>query len=396
MIYATHIDREAPLASVLRDLRRIGAVSQPFRRNPWYRLLEADNSAHDAISAVDGVAGCCDCHMPVMVHPPTLALDQPAAGGLWPLAAISNTPGVYSADADGAGVVITTVDVPGNFALAEFGGRASLRYNPSGGFGLHGTAMAACAIGEIHGVAKGATLRAFAGFNADGSSTVQEVNAAIDAQTSDIEDDPPPGAVVASYSFNTAGINVADVHRAVIDRLASLGVPIVASSGNNASLLSTAVFGFRSWPCMHAAVIGVGGHNESSEWYPIGNWGEGVAIHAPGWDLELIDQNGHPFTGSGTSPAAQYVAGAMACAAQAGKIDLRAWVLAQARLGVMTGIPSGADGVLFKPALLLSPQASDGLHDWDGGDAFTEAYIFDADGGDASTVYNPLNDLQDS
>ncbi len=222
----------------------------------------------------------------------------------------------YKYQADGTGVTIYIVDT-GVADIAEFEGRRSSGYDSTGGTGIvesHGTAVASVAAGSQVGVAKQANIvdvKVGDTENLDSSDIIAGLNWIITNHT----DEP---AVVnmsfGSYTFLTA----------MSDAIASLqaeNVVCVAAAGNDAALANTL------YPANYTNVICVGAIQEDLDLAWFSNYGARVDILAPGRYVDVMDPNNSITTGSGTSLACPYVAGAVACL----MTNLSALTQAQAR-----------------------------------------------------------------
>lgn len=283
----------------------------------------------------------------------------------WGLAAISGSwpgtggafPAPYDYDATGQGVPVYVADCPLAVGLGEFGGRASMIHNPYGGTltADHGTNMAALVGGAVHGVAKGVTIHGAAGFDNNGVGTVSSMNAALSAVLSHKQANYPAGKAICLMAFTNSGTGIANGFEAMIDSLTAAGVICVAAAGNN-SIDDMANSTLQVWPAMDPDVLCVTACSLDGGRHPQHNIGLHDLI-APGLDNATVDRNGAVVVTSGTSNAAAYAAGALACFVEAGSADPVAEMLAQVDTSRAFGFTAGPQGILYKSGSMAAAEA---------------------------------------
>lgn len=350
--HIVNIKTNADLPTTLLQIAAITGVTSVDQKLRTERIVEVVGppSIGADIEALDGVDNCCD-PANATVRLDVLTADQ------WGLGYISDRNDLteYLFDADGTGVRIYLVDTLAEPSLPEFSGRLQVIHNPTG-IPLsvqHGTLTASWAGGITSGVAKGASLYNSAAFDGAGNASVTTIVEAFDAVANHIEDNPPLKTPIVSASLSVTG-QIGDPMSAVIDRLKALGAIVVASSGNDGFNFNDPFQFTRVWPAENPNVVTVGAHDKLSAHATFSNQGNEVNIHAPGVQCSAIDNAGLVVTANGTSISAPYVAGSLACAVEAGIVDPVVWMANLSVQGVLTGLTAGPDGVLHKPANILS------------------------------------------
>jgi hypothetical protein len=317
------IDESADLGEALDALALCGNVTTPAERTPRTVLVECDDPS--GIMAVAEVCGCCDADKPIspslieILTPANWAVGAVTTGGDDQIAHITPDP-------------IRLCDVPTNTALVA---NSVLVYNPSGGFGDHGTGTAAL----LRAVDPLAEIRVFECFLSNGTGTALSVFMGMSACADDIEDNPPVRAAVVSMSFSDG--SPTNPFAAVQARLAALGAIQVAASGNDGVNLVQ----FPRHPASAADVV-VGAMDANRVRANFSN--EPCTLHAGGVQQEFLLADGSTTLGDGTSIAAPLVAAAINNAYTYGH-DL-AWLLTQSITGVLMNLPpGGSDAILHFP-----------------------------------------------
>ena len=200
-------------------------------------------------------------------------------------------------------------------SVPELQGRIQPGYNVATGdsntFDIdgHGTAVASIAAGRagnMRGISPTSPVIPIKIFDDAGNSSADDFTAGIQKAV-----DAHAGVINVSAAGSPADLDRAtrrDVQDA-IDAAVSLGIPVIAASGNeSASRLDV--------PSMFAHVIAVGATDESGNAAPYSNTGSGLDLVAPGSDLtvaapSVLCSSGYA-TATGTSFAAPVVAGAAA------------------------------------------------------------------------------------
>jgi len=253
----------------------------------------------------------------------------------------------YRYASDGAGVNVYIVDSGIRVTHQTFQGRAFGAYNavgdgvpPDQDCAGHGTHVAGIVGGADLGVASGVTLYSVKALGCGGSGTWSGYIDAIDWV---IANHRKPAVINASIGggYVTAAIDA-------IDRAVAAGVTFVGAAGNaNADAC-------QSIPGAAAGSITVGNATQFDERAADSNFGDCVALFAPGASIESASNDDDTSTISmwGTSMAAPHVAGAAALYLQrhpaATPADVRAALLATATSGALSNMaPTGRNLLLF-------------------------------------------------
>lgn len=200
----------------------------------------------------------------------------------------------------------------------------------------HGTYTAGIVGGAAHGVAKGATLVAMRIVNCSGAGTTAQIIAGIDWVTANAV---KPAVAVLPIG---GGINTA-LENAVRNSIAS-GISYATGSGSVSCSSS---------PGRMPEVLNVDGSNSSDAVLPSAGSGSCIDLFAPGGAILSTWWTSDTATAtiSGGTPAAAHTAGVAALVVSANP----AWtaqqvhdkVIADATVGVLTGVPVGAPNRLL-------------------------------------------------
>ncbi|KAI1329891.1 peptidase S8/S53 domain-containing protein [Xylariaceae sp. FL0255] len=231
--------------------------------------------------------------------------DPPIAN--WGLLSISKEQTSYSyAHPAGNETCIFMLDSGIHVSHPEFGGRATQAVNfipdePNTDTAGHGTWTAGIVGGEIHGVAKKTKLIGVKVMNKDmiGStiSLISGMNWIIDHE----EDYDCPKGVIINIS---AGQASSDALKAAADRLVDVPHRFLVVAAGNQNIDARAIS-----PANAAGACAVSAMGQDL-WIPdYSNFGETVALFAPGTDIESCSNDGGTSRGSGTSASAPFVAG---------------------------------------------------------------------------------------
>ncbi len=230
---------------------------------------------------------------------------------------------VYNTAADGSGVEIIIGDAHIDYSLAEFGGRASLLFNPyslifntayygelDSGFASHGTLVACAAAGSTYGIANGAKILGVTlfdyseGENPDGSS-VNPSDKVLDGlhligdyvSSKKALGNNSPTVVSLSIKMSTTIPEVDDLIKAMIND----GATVVIAAGNDNIINNHS-------PYSDTAIL-VAACDVDIKPTSFTEYGERVSVYAPGKDIKGLRNGGIEFTWSGTSVACPLVAG---------------------------------------------------------------------------------------
>jgi subtilisin family serine protease len=205
---------------------------------------------------------------------------------------------------DGSGVTAYIIDSGIRYSHADFGGRASLGYDFTGGLGEdclgHGTHIAGTIGGSAYGVAGNVKLVAVRVFGCTGSTGLSMILAAMEWV---VQNHVSPSVV----NMSLGGIGDVTLDAAV-GSLTRAGVTVVVSAGNSnydACLYS---------PARADSAITVGATNQYDERATFSNYGDCLDLFAPGVSIVSDWYTGDAATStlSGTSMASPHVAGVAA------------------------------------------------------------------------------------
>jgi len=291
--------------------------------------------------------------------------------------------GSYTYYYDGSGVTVYIIDTGINTSHSDFGGRASVGYDATGGNGIdcngHGTMVAGIVGGATYGVAKNVQLVSVKVFpNCSGSGTTEQLTMGINWVTSN-----KASASVANIS--AAGSSNSSLDAAVNSSI-SAGVTYAIAAGNfsaNACSYSPSDVG---------AALVVGATDASDHFASaFSDFGSCVSLNAPGVSITSDSVGSTTATGTdnGTSFAAPFVAGTAAQYLQehpgSTPAQIKAAILAQASVGkISSGLPSGTANLLaYEPAISNSVSGTYRMYP---GSTVCPVYA-SATGGSGSYVY---------
>jgi subtilisin family serine protease len=245
-------------------------------------------------------------------------LDQPST-------ALNNQ---YVYTYNGTGQTIYVLDTGlnlGNSRVAtEFGGRATLFWDYSGGAGYdcqgHGTKVASAAAGATYGTAKGAKVKVIriSGDCIEGGSTSSVIVAALNNVTSVAARGDIINLSFGARNKDKSCIPIYDTAQENAVRAAyNKGIIVVTSAGNDGCDVKN--FAVKRQP--EAFVVGGTStarfaYNQDAR-YTSSRYGSNIAGFAPGQSINTLDHNGGAVSVSGTSYSAPYVAGLLASVCQA-------------------------------------------------------------------------------
>ncbi|GIH28181.1 hypothetical protein Aph01nite_64910 [Acrocarpospora phusangensis] len=202
----------------------------------------------------------------------------------------------------GRGVTVYVLDTGLDAAHREFGGRAAVAFDATGGDGFdcngHGTHVAGIIAGATVGVARAAGIQAVRVLGCDGSGTVSDVIAGLDWVRTNAA-----GPSIANLSLGAPRSRALDTATTALVRS---GVLVVAAAGNGGGDAC------RTSPSGASGVFGVAASDESDQRAPFSNHGRCVDLYAPGVDILSTWPDDTLRRLSGTSVAAPHVSGAAA------------------------------------------------------------------------------------
>lgn len=234
----------------------------------------------------------------------------------------------YEAGLDGAGVDIYILDTGVRVNHVEFGGRASIAYEPSatanGDVRGHGTGCASMAAGASCGLARGASILSFKTMEDDGGGNTLNMTAGMQAaldhylSTGQVALNRP---AIVNMSFGSLTITAA--HRDIIAQMIDVGMVVVAAAGNSIKALGTDSGEEPIYPALFPDVIAAGGSNVHDQPYDTSNgfgtnFGSNVDIVAGAQTLrigygDVAGDDARFGLLNGTSFAAPAVCGVIAC-----------------------------------------------------------------------------------
>ncbi len=300
--------------SVTLDANQLRAV----RQNPFVEFVEEDQFALGTATQSS----------------PTWGLDR--------IDQTSNTlDKSYTYNTTASNVYAYIIDTGIQTSHSQFGGRASIGYDATGGNGQdcngHGTHVAGTVGSTTYGVAKAVKLIGVRVLGCDGSGTNSGVIAGIDWVR--VNHKKPAVANMSLGGGASSAVNTA------VTNLANAGVFVAVAAGNdngNACNYS---------PASAAAVTTVGATTSTSARASYSNYGSCVDIYAPGSAITSTWINSGTNSISGTSMASPHVAGAAALYkgtyGDASQATIDAWLKNNATSGAVSGNPSGTANLLL-------------------------------------------------
>jgi subtilisin family serine protease len=209
---------------------------------------------------------------------------------------------------------IYLVDSGVNGALAEFGppGRVKLVHSiydkdladVNKDCDGHGTKVASLIAGLEHGVAKGAAVHAIEAMDCEGEGSTSGIIEALYWMLQDIsEKGIPTRKVILNLSLGGPRSAILDV---VMGTILSRNITVVAAAGNENTIACT------KSPAGYPGVLAVGAINSRKERATFSNYGDCVAIMAPGESIRVLTKDNDIVRNSGTSLSAPLVTGVVA------------------------------------------------------------------------------------
>jgi len=245
------------------------------------------------------------------------APSDPNIPNPWGLRRISQPEGLAPAfepcGVNGSGVTMVIIDSGINPDHSEFAGRVQqyLGFSPesiaSGGIDItgHGTHVAGCAAGATAGVAPGANIVSLGITDNSGNSQDSAWMSALDWVRANVQ---PPAVVNISSGGEFSGSNQ-DMKEEALASVMLAGIPVIVAAGNDSWPASW------KYPAASAFTLTVGATDVNDHPSVFSNFGPGVSLWAPGFNILSADwlrPNGGLRMLSGTSMASPIAAGVAA------------------------------------------------------------------------------------
>ncbi|HEY0639187.1 MAG TPA: S8 family peptidase [Pseudonocardiaceae bacterium] len=246
----------------------------------------------------------------------------------------------YSYTATGAGVTAYVIDTGIVAGHPDFGTRAAVAYDATGGNGVdchgHGTHVAGTVGGTAHGVAKEVALRGVRVLDCAGSGTTADVIEGVDWVTANAA--RPAVANMSLGGSKSRALNTA------VANLSRSGVFIAVSAGNSAADACN------QSPASEPTAVTVAASAIDDSSASFTNFGRCVDLYAPGVNITSAWLTG-TRTISGTSMASPHVAGVGALYkdtfGDASTATIESWLVANATSGALSGVPRRTANLLL-------------------------------------------------
>jgi subtilisin family serine protease len=267
---------------------------------------------------------------------------QTGAGcGLDRLDASSGLDQKFTYNHTGKGVTAYVIDTGIDTSGADFGGRASVGVDATGGDGKdcngHGTHVAGTIGGTTYGVAKGVTLKAVRVLDCQGSGTDADVVAGMDWVAQH--------AVKPAVANMSLGGGKSPTVDAAAKKLSDAGVFLAVAAGNDGA---DACGGS---PSGADGVLAVAAEDRTDMSASFTNYGSCVKVYAPGVAITSDWLAGGTNTISGTSMATPHVVGVAALYKEANgdgsQATVTGWITSHAVKDAVNGVPGGTPHLLL-------------------------------------------------
>ncbi|GAB2760693.1 hypothetical protein GCM10027174_41470 [Salinifilum aidingensis] len=243
--------------------------------------------------------------------------------------------GTYAPNGDGQGVTSYIIDTGIDPEHPDFGGRAQIGYDATGGDGVdrqgHGTHVAGTIGSGTYGVAQGTELVGVKVLNDQGQGTTEDIVEGMDWVAQNAS-----GPSVANMSLGGPADPALDE---AATSLVDSGVFLSVAAGNESQDANNVS------PARAEGVYTTAASDDQDNHAQFSNFGSPVNGYAPGVDIVSTVPGGGTDTLSGTSMASPHVAGVGALYLQANPgaapADVISGLEGQAASGVIQGAPQG-------------------------------------------------------
>jgi subtilisin family serine protease len=271
----------------------------------------------------------------------TMGTQSGADWGLDRLDAASGLDQSYTYNHTGKGVTAYVIDTGVDASDSDFGGRAAVAFDATGGDGKdcngHGTHVAGTIGGTKYGVAKDVTLKAVRVLDCQGSGTDADVVAGMDWVAQNAQQ-----PAVANMSLGGGKSATID---AAAKKLTDAGVFLAVAAGNDGA---DACDGS---PSGADGVLAVAASDKTDASASFTNYGKCVKVYAPGVGITSDWLSGGTNTISGTSMATPHVVGVAALYKEAdgdgSQATVTDWITSHAVKDAITSVPAGTPNLLL-------------------------------------------------
>ena len=281
-----------------------------------------------------------------------VSVQTTQSGATWGIDRIDqrNRPlsGTYTYTSTGSGATAYIIDTGILTSHSQFGGRAAVAYDATGGNGIdcngHGTHVAGTVGGSTYGVAKGVSLRAVRVLDCNGSGTNSNVIAGMNWVASH--------HVARSVANMSLGGGYSSAVNSAATSLVNSGVFLAVASGNSGADACNYS------PASAPGTITVNASDINDARATFSNYGGCTDVYAPGVNITSawIGSTTATNTISGTSMATPHVTGVgalyKATYGDAAASTVISWITSNATANVISGNPSGTPNRLLYKATL--------------------------------------------
>lgn len=291
-------------AESIENLRHVLRDSKIGKPRAMGRVVIVESAT--AIQTIANIAGVVSVEEDQIADKSGVVQANPPG---WALPWISNSGGSYECEKTGDGVDIYVIDSGVRLTHMDFQGRASTLWSfdgqdyfddPEDDSPWHGTSVASCAAGTVYGTAKNAMVYSLR-INWYFSTIIKALDRILEHHLQKPDGRPS----IVNFSGTHPSPTLGDIFNEVID----YGIVVVAAAGNENEDKPR-------YPARANYIVAVGALNkdEGRAWFS----NRQCDVFAPGQGVEAASMalDSHSHVINGTSFAAPYYAGLMACALQ--------------------------------------------------------------------------------